>query len=50
MLKNPNKYEKGKTIVYFVRHGERIHMPNSPESGLLIPGPGLTAKGRKHSK
>ncbi len=50
MLKNPNKYEMGRTIVYFVRHGERIHIPNSPNSGLLIPGPGLTPKGKKQAR
>src|SRR3989338_8571447 len=49
MLKNLNEYEKGRTIVYFVRHGERIHIPNSPNSGLLIPGPGLTSKGKKQA-
>src|SRR3989338_1523111 len=49
MLKNLNEYEKGRTIVYFVRHGERIHIPNSPGAGLLIPGPGLTVKGRRQA-
>lgn len=29
VLKNPTKYEKGKTIVFFVRHGDRIHIPGS---------------------
>lgn len=31
VLKNPTKYEKGKTIVFFVRHGDRIHIPGTPE-------------------
>lgn len=50
MLKNPNEFEKGKTIVYFIRHGERIHIPNSPDIGILIPGPGLTKKGKSQAK
>lgn len=50
MLKHPNKYEVGKTIVYFVRHGERIHIPSTPGTGLLIPGPGLTKKGKEQAK
>lgn len=50
MLKNPNKYEIGKTIVYFIRHGERIHIPHSPGAGILIPGPGLSPKGKKQAK
>jgi broad specificity phosphatase PhoE len=50
MLKNPSEYEKGRTIVYFVRHGERIHIPNAPESGIIIPGPGLNLKGKKQAK
>ena len=29
--KNPDKYEVGKTFVYFVRHGDRIKIPGSPE-------------------
>ena len=49
MLKNLNEYEKGRTIVYFVRHGERIHIPNSPGLGFLIPGPGLTLKGKRQA-
>ena len=50
MLKNPNEYEKGKTIVYLVRHGDRIHIPNSPDIGLEISGPGLSEKGKKQAK
>lgn len=50
MLKNPNEYDKGKTIVYFIRHGERIHIPGNPNLGLEIPGPGLTARGKRQAK
>ena len=50
MLKNPNEFEKGKTLVYFIRHGERIHIPNSPESGMIQPGPGLTKLGKKQAQ
>jgi len=46
VLKNPNEYLKGKTTVYFVRHGERIHIPNS-----LYPHDfSLTPKGIKQAK
>jgi broad specificity phosphatase PhoE len=30
VLKNPNKYEEGKTLVYFIRHGDRKFIPNTP--------------------
>lgn len=30
VLKNPNEYQKGKTTIYFVRHGDRIHIPDTP--------------------
>lgn len=30
VLKNPTKYEIGKTIVFFVRHGEREFIPGTP--------------------
>ena len=49
MLKNPNKFEKGRTIVYFVRHGERIHIPNSPNEKHSQPGPGLTKRGKQQA-
>jgi len=45
MLKNPNKYEIGKTIVYFIRHGDREHIPDNLGIGLRIPGPGLSSLG-----
>ena len=50
VLKNPNKYTIGRTIVYFVRHGDRIHVPNSPDIGLQKVGPGLSALGKKQAK
>jgi alpha-ribazole phosphatase len=50
VLKNPNQYERGKTIVYFVRHGDRIHIPDCNGIGMKIPGPGLSEKGKKQAK
>lgn len=50
MIKNPDKYQKGKTFVYFVRHGDRIFIPETKDAGLQIPGPGLSAKGKKQAK
>ncbi len=50
MLKNPNEFEKNRTTVYFIRHGERIHLPNSPHAGLHQPGPGLTKLGKKQAE
>lgn len=49
-LKNPNEFQKGKTIVYFVRHGDRIHIPNSKDIGLITGGPGLSFLGKKQAK
>jgi broad specificity phosphatase PhoE len=31
VLKNPSQYNLGKTIVYFIRHGERIHISGEKE-------------------
>ena len=50
VLKNPNEYEKGKTLVYFVRHGDRIHIPEKKDIGFEIPGPGLNNLGKKQAK
>jgi len=50
VLKNPTEFEKEKTIVYFVRHGNRIHIPNSPGIGTKIPGPGLSEQGKKQAQ
>ncbi len=49
MIKNPNEYEKGKTTVIFVRHGDRIHF-DDPWVGLVTPGPGLNKLGKKQAK
>jgi len=46
VIKNPTEYDKGKTIVYFVRHGERIHIP-----GTLPPHDfSLNENGKKQAK
>jgi len=50
VLKHINEYIKGRTIVYFVRHGDRIHIPNNKNLGLSHPGPGLSALGKKQAK
>jgi len=50
VLKNPNKYSEGKTIVYFVRHGDRIHIPSNKDIGLISGGPGLSSLGKKQAK
>lgn len=50
VLKNPDKYQEGKTIVYFVRHGDRVHVPHSKDIGLIKGGPGLSLLGRKQAK
>lgn len=39
-----------KTFVFFVRHGERIHIPGNRNIGLEIPGPGLSPLGKKQAK
>lgn len=49
MLKNPTINEKGKTIVYLVRHGDRQNSDDL-HGGMSIPGPGLTALGKKQAK
>lgn len=49
-LKKPHKYEVGKTIVFFVRHGDRIYVPELKDAGHVIPGPCLNEKGRKQAK
>jgi len=46
VLKNPNKYQIGKTIVYFVRHGDRIHIQGAPEPHDFS----LSPKGKKQAK
>jgi len=46
VIKKPNKYQKGKTTVYFVRHGDRINIPGTPAPHDF----GLSAKGKKQAK
>ena len=46
VLKNPTKYEIGKTIVFFVRHGDRIHIPGTPPPHDLS----LSKKGLSQAK
>ena len=50
VLKNPKQYEKLKTLVFLVRHGDRIHIPRNHDLGLRIPGPGLSVLGKKQAK
>lgn len=50
MIKNPDKYQEGKTFVYFIRHGDRIHIPGNKKAGLELPGPGLSQDGKKQAK
>ena len=41
VIKHPTDYQKGKTMVYFVRHGDRLSpngMPHHPGSGLSVLG------------
>lgn len=49
-LKNATPNEKGKTLVFLVRHGDRMHIPENSNLGLQIPGPGLSALGKKQAK
>jgi broad specificity phosphatase PhoE len=50
VLENPDKYQKGKTMVYFVRHGDKIHIPGRKDIGLVPGGPGLNPLGKKQAK
>ena len=50
VLKNPSDYEKDRTIVFFVRHGDREHKEGKPGIGFEHPGPGLSMKGKKQAK
>jgi len=50
MIKNPTEHQKGKTFVYFIRHGDRIHIPGNKDFGLQMPGPGLSNLGKKQAK
>lgn len=46
MSKIQKDYEEGKTIVYFVRHGDRLETTDNSR----IPGPGLSVLGHSQSK
>lgn len=46
MIKNPSEYEKGKTIVYLVRHGDYISDKSIPR----FPGSGLSKKGKSQAR
>ncbi len=48
VLKNPNKYQEGKTFVYFVRHGERIS--SKEDMNLEAGNLGLSSLGKKQAK
>mgnify|MGYP001561312130 CR=1 FL=1 len=45
VLKNPDEYQKGKTIVYFVRHGESTQVTNLANSNDF----GLSKLGKKQA-
>jgi broad specificity phosphatase PhoE len=46
MKKKREDYEIGKTIIYFVRHGDRLETTDNSR----IPGPGLSVKGHAQAK
>lgn len=47
VLKHPTVFQKGKTMVYFVRHGDRAHqLDEQPRH----PGPGLSSLGKKQAQ
>jgi len=50
VLKNSNECLGGKTLVYFIRHGDRIHVSDSPGIGLRKGGPGLSVLGKKQAR
>ena len=47
VLKHPTDYQKGKTMVYFVRHG---NMTPLTEGQSRHPGPGLSYLGKRQAK
>ncbi len=49
VLKNPNEYQKGKTTVYFVRHGDKIHIPDNQDMGIINSDHGLNNLGKKQA-
>ena len=48
-LKNPDEYQKGKTIVYLIRHGDRISSKNN-KTKLKDYESGLSKKGVKQAR
>jgi len=50
VIKNPDKYQKGRTIVYFIRHGDRKFIPGMKKPGDEVPDSGLSALGKKQAK
>ena len=49
-IKKQPKYTKNKTLVYFVRHGEREFVPDSSDDSSEKPGPGLNKNGKKQAR
>ena len=47
-LKNPNKYQEGKTLVFFVRHGDRKKVPEKDKEKSICYG--LSSVGKKQAK
>ena len=50
VLKNPNNYHKGKTMVYLIRHGDRLFIPRGKKDKYCVPDSGLSAKGKRQAK
>ncbi|MBI2630247.1 histidine phosphatase family protein [Candidatus Pacearchaeota archaeon] len=50
VLKNPNERQKGKTLVFFVRHGDRLFIPEDKNAGMRAGGPGLSHLGKRQAK
>lgn len=48
-MKQP-KYKEDKTLVYFVRHGERQFISDSSDDGSEKPGPGLNKNGKRQAR
>ena len=49
VLKNPDYYQKGKTTVYFIRHGDRLEKQDI-EDKCTTGGPGLSTLGKRQAK
>lgn len=50
VLKNPDKYQKGKTMVYLIRHGDRQFIRQAKKPTDAVPDTGLSALGKKQAK